>query len=600
MPMNISMNMPMNMPISLSNSMRSFLRSPQFALRKFAPIGLALLIVPLAANAQQPPVDAGMLQQQIERERITPMPTPLPPERRERVPAQAKPGAITVSVARFEFDGNTLLSETRLQAAVSRFLNRPITFDELQAVAAAVAEVYREAGWVVRAFVPQQEIDENQGNVIIRIQILEALFGEVKVDLDDKTETSAVNVERLKAMMFAAQAKGQPINTRNVDRGLLLLEDLPGVQVQGRLTVGKQDRETDMDITVINQPPLSGDLRLDNTGSRSTGRIRLNGSLSWANPNGEGDLAGLNLLHTEGSDYGRISYRYPLGYSGLSLEGNGSLMQYRVISADAAALDANGASRTLGLDLGYPILRSRQANLATSLALEYKDYDNEANGTTTTRYDIMTLGLSLRGNHSDSWLGGGNFSAMATLSTGDVDLSGSPNAEADAQTTQSAGRFAKLRYTLSRNQRLSETWSAQLSWNGQFANKNLDSAEKLYLGGSSGVRAYPSSEGGGSEGQQLNLDVTGRLPHGFSLTLFYDWGRVRVNTDNDFPGAPPLNTFSLHGAGTTLAWSNQKNLDARLTWSRRIGSNPNATATGMDGDGTLINNRLWASLSYLF
>ena len=127
------------------------------------------------------------------------------------------------------------------------------------------------------------------------------------------------------------------------------------------------------------------------------------------------------------------------------------------------------------------------------------------------------------------------------------------------------------------------------------AGKNLDSSEKFYLGGATGVRAYPASEGGGSEGQMLNLELRWRLPKGFNFTAFHDWGEVKVNRDNNFTGAPALNDFSLKGAGLALGWQADSGLTARITWARRLGENPNPTATGLDQDGSLVRDRLWAS-----
>ncbi|MCX7178390.1 MAG: BamA/TamA family outer membrane protein [Proteobacteria bacterium] len=131
------------------------------------------------------------------------------------------------------------------------------------------------------------------------------------------------------------------------------------------------------------------------------------------------------------------------------------------------------------------------------------------------------------------------------------------------------------------------------SLTGQLASKNLDSSEKFYLGGSSGVRAYPASEGGGAEGHLLTLELRWRLPEGITLTAFHDNGRVTVNRHNDYIGAATPNVISLRGSGLALAWQTSSGLNLKLTWARRQGSNPNPTASGNDQDGSLKDNRLW-------
>jgi hemolysin activation/secretion protein len=96
----------------------------------------------------------------------------------------------------------------------------------------------------------------------------------------------------------------------------------------------------------------------------------------------------------------------------------------------------------------------------------------------------------------------------------------------------------------------------------------------------------------------LNLEANLSLPLNLKSVFFYDWGRVRVNRDNDFDRAPALNSLSLRGAGVSLAWDDGRGLSARLTWARRIGENPNPTAAGKDQDGTLVKNRIWLTAGY--
>ena len=560
-----------------------------------------LLGVAGGAGAQQVP-DAGVLQQQIDRDRRVPLPAlgpaPKPPAPGDK-PVVSGP---TVTVKRFEYEGNTLLSAERLDAAVASYLNRPLSFAELQAAAAAVAEVYRAEGWTVRTLLPKQDLSGGS----VKIEIIEAISGEIRINRAEPTpelrasgvDELRVSLARIRAIAARALPPGQPVSNQAIDRALLLLEDLPGISVQGSLVAGRGDRETDLVLIIDNKPLLSGDARTDNTGSLSTGRQRYTGNLALASPSGNADLLALNLLHTEGSNYGRLAYTLPLGYDGWTAGVNASDMRYQVIPADFAALVARGSSGTAGLEANYPLWRSRLTNLLLNLAVDHKNFNNLSGGEVTTHYRITTVTATLNANVSDSVGGGGRSSASLGMTQGKVDLAASPNFAADAATTRTNGRFVKLRYSLSRQQLVSETISMNANLSGQLAGKNLDSGEKFYLGGSSGVRAYPSSEGGGSDGQMLNLEANLSLPLNLKSVFFYDWGHVRVNRDNDFDGAPALNSLSLRGAGVSFAWDDGKGLSARLTWARRIGDNPNPTAAGKDQDGTLIKNRIWLTAGY--
>ncbi len=66
-------------------------------------------------------------------------------------PEMKAPTGLSVTVREFHFTGNTLLSADKLASAVAPFLNRPLDFNGLNKAANAVAQIYHQAGWNVRA-----------------------------------------------------------------------------------------------------------------------------------------------------------------------------------------------------------------------------------------------------------------------------------------------------------------------------------------------------------------------------------------------------------------------------------------------------------------
>jgi hemolysin activation/secretion protein len=351
---------------------------------------------------------------------------------------------------------------------------------------------------------------------------------------------------------------------------------------------------------LADEPLIVGEVNLDNTGARSTGANRLSANLNLNSPLQKGDLLAANLIHTEGSDYLRLAFTLPVDATGWRVGANASTMNYKLVGSDFSALDAKGSSNTTGLEASYPLIRTRLKNLYLNANLDHKTYDNQANAATTTRYGVDSLSLGLLGNLFDKLGGGGANNASITLSSGQLDLGGSPNQAADAAGAQTNGAFSKLRYSASRQQVITDDLSFFAALSGQWANKNLDSSEKFYLGGSNGVRAYPSNEASGTAGQLLNLELRYRLPQGLNLTGFYDIGAVTVNRDNNFTGAPTLNDYNLKGAGLALAWQSNAGLNLKATWARRIGDNPNPTTVGNDQDGSLVLDRFWLTASMAF
>ena len=170
-------------------------------------------------------------------------------------------------------------------------------------------------------------------------------------------------------------------------------------------------------------------------------------------------------------------------------------------------------------------------------------------------------------------------------------------------TAQTNGNFIKTVLNLSRMQILTDDITFSVLGTLQKANKNLDSGEKLYLGGSSGIRAYPSNEAGGDEGWMLNLDLTKNLPYGFSLSYFYDIGEIKQH-DSLYTGwqgnSTAENKYRLEGTGIAAGYTNN-GWSGKLSLAYKVGDNPNASITdGTDNDGTNKDPRVWVNIAKAF
>jgi hemolysin activation/secretion protein len=558
-----------------------------------ARVTVAALAALLGANivrAQTLP-NAGSELQQLQREHPKPLPPAAPPSFEPPPPLQSL-GGVTVTINQFRFAGNTLMTDRRLSRVVSSFLHRPLDFAQLQNAAIAVADAYRKAGRVVRAYLPQQDVTEGTAT----IQIIEATFGSVHVNGHSKR----ISTGRLTDMVQDVQHPDTPVNADALDRALLLINDLPGVSVAGRLAEGAQRTQTDLLLDVKDHDFLTGQVSVDNYGERFTGAARISAQCSLNSPFGIGDRADGMLLESQGSNFASLAYSLPVGDRGWRVGVNASYLSYRIITGEFTLLDAHGSAINAGIDTSYPLIRTRLSNLYFSVDLVDKRFYNASDDATTSQYWLRAASASLYGNLFDAIGAGGSNTASLTFEQGLLDLAGSPNETADAMATDAAGAFHKLSFALSRLQALTKSLGLYVSASGQVTDRNLDSSEKLYLGGSNGVRAYPVNEGGGSDGLMLNFEARARLPMGFAATGFFDWGDVRVNERNDIAGSASPNTIELKGAGVSASWVARFGLSVRITVAHRIGSNPDPTSTGTDQDGSLIMNRIWAQVSMPF
>lgn len=544
----------------------------------------------IPTQAQTPP-DAGSLRQQIEQQRRVPLPAARP----ERVapPPEIRPAAgMTVNVKAFRFAGNTLLSSEQLTAAVAGFAGQALDFAGLQRVADAVAAAYREAGWIVRAYLPEQDVSEGT----ITLQVVEARFGGLRFE---GAASQRVSRSQIEGFFARQQASGQPLSATALDRALLLADDLPGVSVAGTLAPGNAEGETALVLQTSDEPFVFGDVGLDNSGALSTGSHRLSANLNVNSPRGRGDLLAANLLHTQGSDYLRLAYTFPYGHNGLRIGASASAMRYQVVDGPQSiqALNVQGRSSSLGLDGNLPLLRARLHNLYLSGGLELKGfYSDNINKSSQpdsySDYSTHSLRLGLSGNRFDDVGGGGANSASLQLLWGRL-----ASVQAHSQINTIERRYSKVTYSLSRQQSITAAHSVLISLQGQHASQVLDSSEKFYIGGPGTVRAYPVSELGGERGRVLSAEWRWRLNPLWVLSGFVDHGQVQSLAATAGESGSRL---SLQGYGLSASWQGPRGIATRLSWSRRAGEHPKPTSSGTDGDGTLKLNRFWLSASVPF
>ena len=120
---------------------------------------------------QVPTYDAGALARQAEQmfkqtqqQRIQPQRASLPPE-------LVVNDATVVTAQRFKFNGNQLLTAGQLQAVAVPFANRPLNQHDLQQLAYAVSEAYRQVGWLVQAYIPRQDLNSSE----LTVQVIESI-----------------------------------------------------------------------------------------------------------------------------------------------------------------------------------------------------------------------------------------------------------------------------------------------------------------------------------------------------------------------------------------------------------------------------------------
>lgn len=488
--------------------------------------------------------------------------------------AATQPDGVQVLVNSLRVTGSTVYPEADLLALTGFVPGSRLRLADLRAMAAKVADHYRRNGYfLAQAYLPAQAV----GSGVVTIAVMEGHYGQVKIN--NQTSLS----DRTVSGQLEGLNPGDPVASVPLENRLLLLSDLPGVQVRSTLVPGASVGASDLVVDVTPGRPFTGSIDFDNGGNRYTGDYRLGATLNANNPLGLGDVASLRVLTSgPGLNYARAAYQLPVGkarvgvaYSHLAYE----------LGREFDSLGASGTANIASVFGSYPLMRTRHSNLTAALALDAKTFDDDvATPASHARKKAQVLMASLYGDHR----GGGGVSAYSvTWSAGNIDLQDPAVRAADAATARSNGHFNKLGFGASRLQSVGDRLSLYASINGQAASRNLDVSEKMELGGMSAVRAYPEGEAYGDQGAVLTLEARWRLmqpspqqPGALDFIVFADAGTV---TTHHSPWGVGDNRRSLSGAGVGLNWTVANDLVVKTYYARKLGNESATSAPDKSG-----------------
>lgn len=587
-------------------------RLPSRLLKRRLPLACLWLasVSPLSqANPSVP--DAGQLLNQQQRAGSLPM---LPPKdsapavttTTDAVPTNgASSQELRARLLQVRFVGAAnLVPETDLQAVVQPEIGRDLTHAQLQQLAQRVTQSLRDRGYVVaRAYLPRQDVTSG----VLTIEVLDGRLqsGSERIVLQADTR---IDPSRLKAIAETALPRGEALRQADLERAVLLMNDVPGVSARAVIERGGEPGTSRLAVSATQAPLQQVTVIGDNFGSRSTGVPRVTSQLRLLDPTGRGDALMFSVTLSESTQALAASYSTPLQPNGLQASVSATHLIYEVGGA-LAPLELEGSATTAAVGVSYPIVRTRDRNLYAQALLEYKALKDDALRTNIRERRLNNLTVAVSGNATDAMLGGGVTTASLNVTAGDVSLNGNPaNKLADVNSAGTQGGFTKLAFNLNRFQNLgiSEDWIAFLGLSGQWSGDNLDSAEKFILGGPNGVRAYPVGEAVGDRGLLATLELRRKVVMPWvdqaQLLLFVDAGRVELNAQ-PWPGAVPTatgrNGYTLKGWGVGLNVAKDK-WAVQSAVAARIGSNPGRATDGSDADGRESDVRAWLQATRRF
>jgi hemolysin activation/secretion protein len=450
--------------------------------------------------------------------------------------ATAPPGA---GQARFVLkdvlvEGATHYPAEVLRGLYDKLLGKEVSVAEVFEVANAMELRYRQDGFVTsRVLVPEQVVSDGR----FRIRVIEGYVAELVFQGDAGPASAALD------QLMAGLTAQRPIRLAEVERRLLLANDLPGLSVKAGLEPSATAQGGSVLVVRTERRDRDLSTSIDNRATPYVGGHQLTAQGTWFGLGPRADRMAVSLrsslpvgrMTSVGLNYEAVVNS---GGSTLGLSLSNSRSQPKL---ELAALNIQSQVNSLVGTWAQPLKRSREENLRSVVQLEWRDVRTDLSGAPFThdRLHIARIGLSY--DRADSF--DGITAARAIVHQG---LSNPKAASSDGvQPTRVNGRtdFTKLTLDVSRLQQLGARTHAWASLTAQYSQRALLASEELSLGGAHYGRAYDEGEISADKGAALMVELRHHpefLPRNAQLFGFADAGRLGAAAGGAAPNRTKL------------------------------------------------------------
>lgn len=502
-------------------------------------------------------------------------PAPPPSTSAPAAPVVPEPGAAPVPDAEVAvrdviFVGATAFPQAELAARTTGLVGPRVKLAAIAAARQAVLDLYREHGFVFVQVDAVVEADD-----LLRIVVIEGHVVEVKLDGD-------IGPAGTQVLRFLNNLIGDgPLNVADLERWLLLAQDVPGVAVRSVLRPASGDPGALTLVAQVTRRSWNASLLADNRSYRLTGPDQMLASLAFNSFTEFGERTELQyyISNADTQHFAQASLESFIGGSGLKIRlyaGQGSSHP----SGTLEQIGYAGDNKLLGAQLSYPLIRQRSETLVLSGIFDATQSEVTLVGLdetpTRTAFDsLRVLRAGIDWARQDLLAGDARPAVNAVsirLSQGFEGLGSGRNDNREPVRAGSRVDFRKIAADVSRVQTLFSPWpDATLALQGvvagQWSDDILPSSEKFYLGGPRLGRGFYAGEitgdiafFGSLELQLSQTFILDALGDALSLAtqsyLFLDSGRTWEQDPDD-----RARRIASVGVGVRTTWDDRVSFD---------------------------------------
>ncbi|XWN32116.1 MAG: ShlB/FhaC/HecB family hemolysin secretion/activation protein [Devosia sp.] len=420
-------------------------------------------------------------------------------------------------------EGVTLVPQSALSSIWRDQLGTTVTVEDILEIATQVEQVYRQAGFLIIAAVPDQRF--SSGN--IRIIVFEDSFintVEFRSEQPGLEQRLQPYIQRIVNM--------RPLRLREIERTLLLMSDLAGVFIEATLTRPTIPGEGGTLTLEVGFTRFGGAVGLDNRGSEDVGPLQLSGQVRG------NDLLRLFEVNTlvgvtvpndpQELLFGQFSQEIPIGTHGLRF-GYSLGAIWSEPGGDLRRDNVQVQTYVSNVYLSYPFLRTISNSIYGRVDFRSKDNEVDVMGVEVAndRYRWLEIGGS---STHDIGFGAAQFSA-AYLQGLDI-FAASQRGGRLTSRNEVKPTFSAVRGSATLTANVFERVSLTGRTTAQLAFDRLPNAARFTYGGDPLGRAFDQGAISGDSGVAFSgeLAVNNIIQYGFiqgaGAFVFADYGQV--------------------------------------------------------------------------
>lgn len=438
-----------------------------------------------------------------------------------------------------------------LSPILSKYVGKEVSIADLTQLTDEITTHYRTNNFLVaKAVLPPQEVEQG----VVKILILKGNIGEVRLQNQSALKDS-----------FVSRLVNTTVNTSEfilkdeLEKFALTMNDIPGVSTGLELSAGKKVGEANLLIKLNNAERFSGYVSADNQGNKNTGRFRFAAGVKAQNLAGLGDELKLDVMSSQNANLknARLDYSALIDGYATRFGVTASYLNYK-LGGNFKDLQSKGNAQSLGAYISHPTIRLPDFRLNTKVSFNHQNLtDKQQAVNVTQKRKVNSLTVGVNGSWNSFKDGTTYFSASALF--GNLSNQTNERSHYIANDFQPKSRFTVYNYSLSHEQMLPKSFVFNVGVSGQFADKTLDSSQKMLLGGLSGVRGYQSGVASVDEGHIVQTEFKHYLPlfskSVLTSSLFYDYGWGKYYKNSQFLAQGVENKVKLQSVGVGLSLS---------------------------------------------